>query len=329
MATSVAATNADGALSAAKQAVSQAGLNAIATDAIIFGDMIEGTTLDESARWTKSTANGGTVTQTVADGILINPSTATNGSAQILSNPVVPYMSFAETSARFTVVMGTAGVASNTRDLLLIVDANNYAGFVLDGSTWVARAYTAGAVFAPDVPINMVRADDLIPMDLEIRIQRMPDRVSMIWHGPGGPVSLATFAQYQSATRLFQGGLAQFRARSVNAGSTAANTMKLYSVGVTRKGAPIHLLVQTATGTADTLVCRGPCWVLSAMKITNAAGVVNITNAVAAGGTAIVSLGAAANPGDNVLPYPILCYNGLFVDVTSGTDTWVVQYVPI
>jgi len=310
-----------------RSAVSQAGAQIVVQDQILLADIFEGGTLDSSARWSATTASGGTVTQASATGCTLATSTNTAGSAILQSNFVVPYLAGAEVSMRFCVRLGTAGVGSNTREMGLRVDGSNYIEFLVNGTDWVTRVQSGGSTFAADYPISGIRADDMVPMELEIRIQRTPERVSFIYHVDGQPTQIQSYAQRGVTTRLFQGALAQVYFRTLNAGSAVDNTLILHSVLVTQRWTAGSQNIKSKKMTADGIVCRGPVLYYGMRRIATTGGSAIMYDAVSAAGTVVDEYGAATKLDGGPFSSPIFCYQGLYLDLT--TDNVVVWYLPV
>lgn len=311
-----------------RSAVSQSGAQLFTQEQILLADIFEGATLDTSARWASPTlANGGTVTQADATGLTLATSTNTAGSAILQSALVVPYLACAEVSIRASVRMGTVGVSGNSRELGLRVDGSNYIEYLLNGSDWVTRVQSGGSTFAADYPITGVRADDLVPMDLEIRIQRSPDRVSFIYHVDGQPQQIQSYAQRGIATRLFQGALAQVYARTLNSGSAVDNTMILHSLVVSQRwNAPGQNIIAKKM-TADGIVCRGPALYYGMCRATATGGAAIMYNNTSAAGTIVDQYDASMVSRNGPWAAPIFCYSGLYLDLT--TDNVVVYFLPV
>lgn len=293
---------------------------------VLLGDIFEGSTLDTSDRWSTTVANGGSVTQTSAGGLVINPSTATNGTATIQSNVVVPYLAGSEIVMRVSARTGTAGVASNTRQIALRVDSNNYISFLLDSTSFVARVQSGGSQFSADAPISIVSPDALAAMELEIRVSRSPDEVHFLAGTEEKMQGVATFVQRGSATRLFQGALAQVYCQSVNSGSAVANTLILNSVLVTQRFTMANQVIRSKKMTADGIVVRGPAFYFGMDRIANGGGSAIMYDNVAASGEIVDQYGTDAQ---RIGPWasPRFCYNGLYLDLT--TDNVVVYYIPV
>lgn len=308
----------DSAVADSSAAVAYAGSQIVAQEHVIMYDVFEGSTIDTD-KWTASTASGGTNTQSA--GITLATSTNTAGNANILSVPVAIFLPYAELSFKAHLRMGTVPVASNTREMTLKVDSNNYAQFLLNGTEFVCRVYAAGAGVAADVPVSMVNPGGLGYMDLEIRV--LPEAVYFIGDG----VQLASFGSRGSTTRLWQTGvLAQAYFRTLNAGAATDNTMLIRSVMMTRRFAALPGIVRAKKMTADGIVARGPCWYLGCKRITDGDGTAVIYDNTAASGKIIDEYGSAGIAASvAITPGAIECINGIYVDLT--TDSLMIYYI--
>jgi hypothetical protein len=228
---------------------------------------------------------------------------------------------------RFCARVGTAGVSGNTREMGLRVDGSNYIEFLVNGTDWVARVQSGGSAFSADYPISGVRADDLVPMELEIRVQRAPERVSFIYHVDGLPTQIQSFAQRGVSTRLFQGALAQAYFRTLNSGSAVDNTLILHSVIVSQRWNAGAQNIKTKNMTADGIVCRGPVLYYGMRRIATTGGAAVMYDSVSAAGTIVDEYGAATKLDGGPFASPIFCYNGLYLNLT--TDLVQVWFLPV
>jgi hypothetical protein len=296
-----------------------------ASDQIIISDIFEGSTLDSTARWATSLSSGGTVTQTSATGCTVASSTNTAGSAILQSNAVIPYLAGSEISMRVSCKMDTVGVASNTREIGLRVDSDNYAEFRLDGTSWLTRLYSGASGFGSDYTISSPLADNLTNMDLEIRVQRNPDRIAFVYYGEEGAVQIQSYEQRGSSTRMLQGALAQVYFRTVNTGSAIDNKLTINSVLVTRRWHALPQEIRVKSLAASGLVCRGPCFYFGIRRTQGTTSNLTVYNNTTGTGTIVDENYVAAQA--FTPPGPVFCHNGIYVSYASGTDAALVYYM--
>lgn len=322
MATSVTSREQDYA-TARSSVTAVSGQKLVAQEQIVMRDEFQGATLDETARWTKATASGGSVTQATATGCTLDSSTNSAGSASITSQAAIPLLAGSEVALKTTVRFGTDGEANNTRHVALWVDSSNYAEFCLDGTSLVCRVIGNEATYGSDTTINMVQPNDNTFMDLEIRAARAPDRVHFVVND----VQVGSYEQRGSSTKLFQGMIAYAYFKTLNSGATSANTIIVSSVLATRRWNAFPQEVKVKRLAASGLVVRGPCFYVGCTRTgsgsTTAATIYDNTSAT---GT-IVDAWHASNPSYYRPQAPIFCANGIYVSYGSGTDDFQIYYI--
>lgn len=322
MATSVTSREQDTATARAS-VTTVAGQKLVAQEQIIMRDEFVGATLDETARWTKTTASGGSVTQASATGCTIDSSTNSAGSAAIQSQAAIPLLAGSEVVLRSTIRFGTDGETDNVRRMALYIDSSNYCEFALNGTTFLCQVIAAGASYAAETTINVVNPNDNTFMDLEIRASRAPDRVHFIVND----VQVGSYEQHGSSSKMFQGMLAYAYFKSLNDGAVAANTIVLSSVIATRRWNALPQDVRITRLAASGLVVRGPCFYVGATRTgagsTTAATIYDNTSAA---GT-IIDVWNSSNPTYYRPQAPIFCANGIYVSYASGTDDFQIYYI--
>jgi hypothetical protein len=296
----------------------------VVQDQTLAGDTFEGSTIDETERWTLTEASSGTATQ--ANGAMtLATSTNTAGRALITGDPVLSMFPGSEIRMRASMRLGTIPIADNLRELLIRVDGNNYVGFVIDGASFYARV-VANSVSLLNEQINAVQPSDLNFMEVEIRLTKTSVRF-LVKSGEGW-LQVASFEQRgQQATMMYGGGLSQLYAQSFNSGSSVNNTLILTDIIVTRRLNRWPMQARVKQIAASAIIVRGPCFFLGAYA-NGAADVVTFYDNVAASGKKVGGIAGAALS-DIFVPAPLLpveCYQGLYAAQTTGSDDVYIYY---
>jgi len=195
------------------------------------------------------------------------------------------------------------------------VDTNNYFGFFLDGTAWVARAWVNGAVYSADIPITFAPLPDTLAF-IELEIRASKDRV----HFMVNDQEAAVFSTRGQVAQLWRSSLAQAYFLAVNSGAVVSSPIVVEKFSATRWHTTGANRIAHFFSTSDSLIVRGPCELVGVFYLDATTQSVDIRDAVAAaGGTIAFTVRGQGSLFPFYVPLNLRCSNGLYFDHNSGT----------